>query len=370
VLGDDRRAVQELRRALEADPGYPEARSALAKLYASVEPALAVEEHRRFIAEDPARHESWRALFELFHAAQMHDRAFVVAGVLRFLRASDPAMDGAFYTANAQGMPRATFHALAPSEWLAVRHPAERGPLSNVLALVGDALAEPAGIAPNRDKTRAAEPLCRLFGELCVNVGVEPLTLRRGGDGAELWIDPGEPPAVRAGAGLAERHSVPEQRFVFARAAARIRARSGIASRLEPSTLGEVVAAAVRQVVPDYDGTGRPPSALVKAVARALPRRLRKALEEPARALALAGRQDVAAWQAALAATADRVGLLFAPDVPAALGLALAQGGSGASSEAEVAAAVRARPDLQQLLAFTISDEYLRLRQRLRLAIV
>jgi tetratricopeptide (TPR) repeat protein len=370
VLGDARQAVAELRRAVEADPGHGEARAALADLYASIDPALAVEEHRRFLAEDPARHESWRALHEIFRVARAHDRAFVAAGVLRFLQASDTAADGAYFAQIAPQAPSGTSQALAPSEWLALRHPAARGPLSDLLSLVGDALAEAAGLSAGpRDKLKGAQPLWHLVEELCANVGTEPFALRNGGEGTGLLIEPGNPPAVRAGADVARRHSVPEQRFLLARAAARLRARSGLTTRLDPSALGELLAAAVRQVVPSYDGTGQPSDALVKAVGRALPRRVRKALDEPARAVALAGSQDVAAWQVGLAATADRVGLLFAGDVPSALGILLREGGLLTASAAEVTSSVRARADLRQLLLFTISEEHFRLRQRLRLAI-
>ncbi len=370
ILGDPKQAVAELRRAVLADPGHAEARAALADLYASTEPDLAIEEHRRFLEEDPARHESWRALYEIFRAGKAHDRAFLAAGVLRFLQASDAATDGAYYAENALQAPSSTSQALAPGEWLALRHPDDRGPLSDLLSLVGDALADAASLPPaQRDRLKGAQPLLRLVEELCANVGVEPFALRNGGEGAELRIEPGNPPAVRAGAEMARRRSVPEQRFLLARAAARLRARSGLATRLSAPALGELLAAAVRQVVPGYDGTGRPSDTLVKAVGRALPRRLRKALDEPARALALAGPQDVAAWQTALAATADRVGLLFAADVPSALALLLREGGALAASAAEVASDVRARADLRQLLSFTASEEHFRLRQRLRLAI-
>ncbi|HEX9288681.1 MAG TPA: hypothetical protein VF904_04070, partial [Anaeromyxobacteraceae bacterium] len=193
--------------------------------------------------------------------------------------------------------------------------------------------------------------------------------VRHAGDGAELWLEPGDPPAVRAGADLARRHSVPEQRFLLARAAARLRARSGLAARLEPGALGDLMGAVVRQVEPDSAALGNPSDALVRAVARALPRRIRKALDEPVRALVRAGPQDVAGWRAALGATADRVGLLLAADVPAALGLLLREGGATAPDAAGVAAAVRASPGLGQLLCFTASEEHLRLRQRLHLAI-
>ncbi|HTP27035.1 MAG TPA: tetratricopeptide repeat protein [Anaeromyxobacteraceae bacterium] len=368
MLGDSKRAAAELRRAVEADPSNVEARAALADFYATREPTVAIEEHRRLIEEDPARLESWRALYAIFRASNAHDRAFVVASVLRFLGASDPARDGAFLDENTPQAPTGTSQVLASTEWFALRHPADRGPLSDLLSIVGDVLAvAAANPAPQREKLKSG-PLADLAEELCANIGVSPFTLLLGSNGPDAVIEPGDPPFVRVGPGLLRRTGT-EQRFLLARMAARVRSRSGLAARKSAGELGDLVAAAVRQVVNHYAATGQPSAALEKAVARALPRRLRKQLSERAAALAQAGPQDVAAWQAGLAATADRVGLLFSVDLTAALGLRLREGGGPADSADGVTAAVRARVDLQHLLAFVLSEDHLRLRQRLRLAI-
>ncbi len=370
-LGDERGAITELQRALESDPSQSEARIALAELYAESDPALAVEEHRRLLADDPPRVESWRALYSIFRAGKAHDRAFVAAGVLRFLQASAPALDGAFYAENALHAPAGSSQALAPVEWLALRQPGDGGPLAELTQLCGPALAEVAGLHPgSREKLRDAHALTRLFEELCANLAVDPPPLRPAVGEDELWVEPGSAPAVRVGAQVARRRSVGEQRFLLARAAARVRYGSALAARLASRSLGDLVAAAVRQVVPVYDGTGSPSPALVKAVGRALPRKVRKALHKPARALAGIGAVDVGAWQAAAAATADRAGLLLAADIPAALWLvAREQGIEATSGPTEIADAVRSRAALRQLLLFAIGDDHLRLRQRLRLAI-
>jgi len=87
-------------------------------------------------------------------------------------------------------------------------------------------------------------------------------------------------------------------------------------------------------------------------------------------ALARAGSVDVAAWQVAAEATADRAGLLLAVDIPAALSLvARERGVQVANGPAELASGVRSCAALGQLLLFTIGDDHLRLRQRLRLSI-
>jgi tetratricopeptide (TPR) repeat protein len=369
AFDDDRLAIGELQRALASDPGHTEARAALAEIYAGSDPPLAVEEHRRMLASDPARVASWRALYALFRTANAHDRAFVVAGVLRFLQVSAAALDGAFYAENALHAPSGTSQALTPGEWIALRHPGDGGPLAEVVRLCGGAMAEAAGLHPGKDKLKDAHALAGLLDELCVNMDLGTPALRAA-DGADVLAEPGSHPSVRVGREVARRRSVGEQRFMLARAAAHLRSGSAFATRVTPAALGELVAAAVRQVVPDYDVTGTPPPALVKAVGRALPRKVRRALDGPARALAGAWPVDVAAWQVAAEATANRAGLLLAVDIPAALSLvARERGVEVANGSAEIASGVRSCAALRHLVLFTISDDHLRLRQRLRLAI-
>jgi len=368
ALGDSRQAISELKRALLADPGCTDARLALVDLYTSSDPALAVEEHRRFLSEDPGRLESWHALYAIFQAGKAYDRAFVVAGALRFFRASDPASEGAYYTENTAHAPTGTEAVLAPSEWLTLRHPADRGPLSELLALAGDSLSDAAELPTEpRPRVKGPPPLASLAEEVLASAGVKNVDLRPGGDRIELRIEPGATPTLVLGGALTRR-SLAEQRFLIARAAGRLRARSAIAERMGPTALGELVAAAVCQVVPGYTGTGRPSERLLRAVARALPRKLRKALEEPSRALVKAGSQSISAWQAGLGFTADRVGLLFATDLVAALEVVEREATPGAQPSDPLAAA-RALPALRQLLQFLVSEEHFRLRQRLKLAI-
>ena len=368
--GEAPAVVAELERALSADPGLVEARAELAEACAAADPARALEEHRCLLGEEPARVGSWRAIFRLAQAGRANDHAFVAAGVLRFLQASDVRTDGAFQAVKALKAPLTPARPLAEGDWLALRHPRERGPLSDVLALAGDALAEVAQLpAPARGRGRAPAALEQILGELCATVGVAAPALRPGGEGAELQLAPGHPAIVYVGAELTQRQAPAELRFLLARAAARLRAGSALAARLPPDALRELLAATLRQFAPADETLGDAREAIAKAVGRALPRKVRKALEEPARAVMAAGRPDFDAWQAALTATANRAGLLLAADVPAALKVVLREAGPKVSGAAEVAAAVSARADLRELLVFVASDEHLRLRERLGLAL-
>ncbi|WP_176065004.1 hypothetical protein [Anaeromyxobacter diazotrophicus] len=362
---DDGRAAAAL--AEQEAPGEP-----VAPAVAQAGPAAGalLEEQRRLLAQDPGRVESWRALFRLFHAARAVDSAFVVAGVLRFLQPSEPEPGGAPAAERAPpAQAPAPGRALSEADWARLRHPADRGPLSEILALAADALCEVAQLpAPSRGRERPPAALERLVEETCRALALRPFPLRAGGEGAGLTLLPGEPVVAFAGPELTARFGPSEQRFLVARAAARVRARSALADRLSAAALRELLSATVRLIAPEDTSLGVPAEALARAVARAVPRKVRKALEEPVHALLVSGAPEVAEWQEGLAATAGRAGLLVAGDVPAALALVLAEG-APAAGRADRAAAARDLAPLRDLLLFAASDEHLRLRQRLGLAV-
>ncbi len=372
TLRQPERAAALLREALAEEPGNLAVRQALAEALAGDAPAEALSLHRQVLEAEPGRADSWRALFRLFQRTRQHDGAFVAAGVLRFLRAADPALELAFHAENAPHAPAQTSRVLEPEDWELLRHPLDRGPLSELLAEVGEPLARLVAEPSDRGaRARAGHPVRRLLEELGRVLGAEDFTMVEEGEGAGLGLDATPAARVRVGAEFARRHALPEQRFLLARVAARIRAGSGLAEHLGPGRLAELLAAAVRQAVPAFDGIGEPGDGLVRQAARVVPRRLRRRLEELSRRLG-GEPADLIAWYGALSATGDRAGLLLAADLPAALELVLHDGGAappGPVVAEEIRDAVRARPDLQALLRFAASEEHLRLRQRLRLAI-
>jgi cytochrome c-type biogenesis protein CcmH/NrfG len=370
--GDPGRAAALLRRGLEREPGLPGLREVLAEALGASAPLEAVEEHRRLLAAAPGRIESWRALFQIFRRTRAHDRAFVAAGALRFLQAADPGTDGAFYAENAPLAPQGTGQVLSPADWATLRHPADRGPLSDLIALVAEPLARLVLETPSpAPKARGGSPPRRLLEELCRCLDVPSFTLLEDGEGAGLALDANPPEWLRIGGEFARRFGPGEQRFLLGRAAARLKARNALADHLGPGRLGEYLAAAVRIVDPTWAGTGEPGEGLVRQVAKAMPRKLRRPLEELAPLLA-GLKPDLLAWYAALSATADRTGLLLSGDVAAALLVALRDGAPPPprpEGAAEVQEAVRTRPDLQALLSFAASEDHFRLRQKLKLAI-
>jgi hypothetical protein len=237
------------------------------------------------------------------------------------------------------------------------------------VAIAGDILA---AVLTDPRETRGApvredHPFRRTLTELARALGAGDYELYAAPLG-RLTVEPGEPAAVRVGADLAHRSTLREQRFLLGRAAARLRTRSGLPEAFPDA--GAAISAAVRQFVPHYGALGQPDEELVRRIRKALTRKVRRALEEPARILA---RQrpapDLAAWRAAAATTANRAGLALCGDVPTALEL-LVRDESGKRPAPEARAeAVRQSPAARALLSWAATEAHLTLRQKLRVAI-
>jgi hypothetical protein len=369
-LGSRLQAVEHLRAALELDPERDDVRATLADVAEETLPALALDQHRRLLARDPLRAASWMALYRILTRTRAHDGAFVAAAVLRWLGAPSPAPEAERLLLEGDRQALSPPPVLSATEFQLLHAPGDRGPLADVVAITGDTLA---GVLTDPRETRGApvredHPFRRALADLARALGAGDHELYAAPLG-RLTVEPGDPAAVRVGADLAHRSTLREQRFLLGRAAARLRTRSGLAEAF-PERLAAAVTAAVRQWVPHYAALGPADDELVRRVGKAMGRKVRRALEEPARALA---RQrpppDLVAWRAAAAATADRAGLVLCGDVPTAVELLVRdETGKRPTPEARAEAA-RACPAALALLAFAATEAHFTLRQKLRVAI-
>lgn len=363
-LGARERAVLRLRDALAIAPGRADARAALAALLDETSPADAAREHRRLLAVDPLRVESWSALFRHFERARAHDRAHVAATVLRWLGAPSPGPGAERLLLEGDRQTLGTPPPLSDEDVALLRAPGDDGPLSALVEAAGDAIADALGERPEGEPARD-HPLRRLLADLARALGAPEWDLHPGAVG-RVDVEVASPWVVRVGPDVARRSTAREQRFLVGRAAARLRTRSALAA-LPAAELEAWIAAAIRVVVPGHAPAGPPDDGRVRALAKRLTRRARRALEGPARALAAGGAlPDQAAWRAAAAATADRAGLVLCGDLPAAAAVLAREGPPPPQGPGAAAAA---RPDVIALAAFASTEEHFALRQRLRVAI-
>ncbi len=359
------KAVEHLRAALEIEPDRHAEREALADLLEETAPLAALDEHRILIARDPLRLASWTALYRHFERAHAHDRAYVAASVVRWLGAAPPGQGAERLLLEGDRQGLSAPRPLDAGGWDLLRAPGDGGPLAEVVAIAGDAIAAAVATPDERrgEPLRADHPFRRVLAELSRALDAPAYELY-GAHLGRLEIEPGIPYPLRIGADLARHTTAREQRFLLGRIAVRLRARSCLAEILEPPALAAWALAAARCAL------GTTEDDLALRVGRGLGRRARRALEGPARALLGAKQEpDAEGWRAAAARTADRAGLVLCGDVPTAVHLLLrdATGRALEGSEAITAAATRA--EVRALLSFAASEAHFALRQRLRVAI-
>jgi tetratricopeptide (TPR) repeat protein len=383
-VGDDARAIQELRVAQSIDPARPEVIEALARVYAKHADTwpLAIDCHRQLLRQDPFRTDSYHQMRRLFERQGELDKAFVVCELLVFLRAARQDED-LFFQEHKVRVPSFAARPLTREEHEGyVVHPDERGVARLVLEILGaDAgKAFPGDLAayelnPRTDRfaPRAEHPVRRIADGLAEILGAPAFDLwitKKYELG--LFVENGEPPAMIVGAGLPRRVQERELRFLLARQLERLKSAQQLLLRLPPRELELAVLGAARLVRPElrFDRDPGELDAASKRVARALSRRGRKLLEDLGPQLAQL-RLDVERQRQASVLTALRAGFALTNDVEVVarslareVGLRAVFADAGGAREA-----LGGSPEMRHLLTFAVSEEYFELRRRLQFSI-
>ena len=124
---------------------------------------------------------------------------------------------------------------------------------------------------------------------------------------------------------------------------------------------------------PLFTALGRNNEEMVKQYRRAYSRKALKALEPAALELGPQSKVELEPVLTGLAFSADRAGVLMCGDVSVGLTMVLREDPNFATVRLDNAEplvqALRERADLQQILTYVLSDDFLRLRQRVGLAL-
>ena len=375
-LETTQRAIDTFRQVTELDPANVTALASLAELFAR-DPAsisMAIEMHRGLLRLEPTRVESLRALFRMWESLKQLDKAFCAASLLVFLKAANE-IELAFYGEGRNRLPTDFRGTLGPPELMLVHHPTARSALIDVLRAIGDQFArlappnlEQQGIDRRADRlkgdhafVKALAAVVQLFGE----AEFEAYQARRG----MVTLETGEPLAVLVGPDTVRRFNVREQRFLLGRASLGLVDRAAIARKLSTGEFADVLGNSVRIHQPTWLGLGRRNDEQAKNLRKAYSRKTLKQLEEPAAAMATAGQVAIEPFLQGLQYSMDRAGLLVCADVLAGLGLVFREESPPNTPKAEsfevVEKLLALRPDVRELMAFSLSDDFFRLRQRL-----
>ncbi len=379
-LSDPARAVATFRSVVEQDPKNVEAHAALAELYmrdAAAAP-MAIDEHRSLLRLDPTRLESLHALFRLWEGLRQTDKAFAAACALQFFRAANEA-ETVFYTEHKARIPNEVQLRLPDAELELLMHPWTHGGLVEVLKAIGDHLTklyppdfDGLGVDKKADRLKPDHVVHKAIRAVAQVFGVEAFEVFHARRGL-MTLETTEPLSVCVGQEVVRKFNAREQKFLIGRAVHGLLSKTPLLSKLVPRDRAKVLGSAVRLGNPAFRGISDADPVQEKALRKALPRKALKLLEQLAPSVH--PDVDVEHATAGLFLSADRAGLLMSGDVLMGLNMLLRQDPGyttamrGESTEV-VMLSTRQREDVRELLAFSLSEDFFRLRQKAGLAIV
>jgi tetratricopeptide (TPR) repeat protein len=383
-LASPHRAVDELRIVVTADPRASAPRAELARVLEEAQRLPeAITEHLGLLRVEPLRLESIRALRRLFDRTGQPHRSARAVAALAVLNATDPAEIRAARDARARWTDESAGSVTAAEFEAVVRHPDERHPATALLAAMVEVVPrlysmslEDWGVTKaDRMGPRSEDPVRPLITRVANLLGLAEgfeIYLARTGT-TQVEVEASQPPAVLVPPTLA---AMPRQEafLQLGRQLGRVRAGTHAALRVPLKDLGLLIAAGVRTVYPDYGRGALPEDKLndvAQKIARALPRRHRRAFEQAALSFRDGGVFDSDRWRAALLHTGHRASIVASGDVVGSfdyiarldrrLSAALVQ------SPEELHRAAAANIEVIEMINFALGEELAALNRRLGL---
>jgi len=362
-------AELEIRRALQSEPSSIPARLELAGLHLWGDNlGEATSEYMRILEQDPFSTEAYRGLYRVYDRRGDMERAAGAAQAVAAVAGKDVPERKIAAQATAP-MEAALSSAVATplgvhDYWNLLAHPDEPQLARELLYLVADFIP---AVVPHEVEAASGgliplspdDSLAGRCGQLGQVMGVERIEVCLGRNRVDgVAALPGTPPRLVVDESFAQRSSAGEFRFAVGRALADVLARTLYLHALQARTV-ELLLAAVATLFErsygEYLNQARDVEELTRALGRAIPRKVRKMLEEPGRAYAAAQPVIFKTWYAASQRSAERAGLLLSGDVEAALNVLRRE---------KASRAVQA-----ELLRFTVGPHLYEARRRLGLSI-
>ncbi len=363
-------AVEAFKLAATHKPDDIQEHLILAELYSTIPGRTedAINEHQYLLKQDPYRVDSYQALYRLYFDARAYDKAWCLASTLVFLKKADAEQTQYFEQYRVKGPIRPTSR-LDDERWLRdLAHPDEDLIVSKIFQQVWPAVLglrgkqdKDAGLAPKYlvDPAQSTVTLARTFGFVAQVLGIQAprLFLRQDVQGG-LSTQPVWPLASLSGATLLQGFQPQDLMFICARHLSDYRGEHYIRTLMPSNTeLKTVLMASLRlaQLVPG--------DAQIDAVAQELRTKLQPAQMDVigtlGRRFVQAGaRTDVKKWLQGVEITACRAGFLICNDIDTAARMITALGASGPVD-------LPAKDKIKEIVLFSVSEEYFRLRQAL-----
>ncbi len=379
-LGWIDRAVDAYEAAQTLDPENRQRQEQLAELYATDPKKYldkAVASQQMILRQNPYRPESYKLLRKLYTEVKDADAAWGLCQALYVLNLAEPDEERFFKRMRAEtAAPAAS--ALTDDDWLAnLMHVDAEPLLTSVFALIEPAVIAARGQAFETlgydrryaiDLARHPYPMSQTLYYAAGVLGMEPPpTFQNSNDpGGLSYLHAYQPSIVLGVAALSAE--VPPQAAAFIAARHLAYFRPGMYVRhLIPSGTGlkSWLFAAVKMIVPQFPIAAElegPVNDARAALDRSLHGQARDQLARIVSKLLQSGAAlDLKRWVGGVDLTADRAGFLCAHDLETAVEIIKASD--------EASSAVPPQERLKELVLFSVSGQYLRLRKLLRISV-
>ncbi len=370
-------AAEAFKMASSLQPENWQEHQILAELYAMIpdKVADAIAERQWMLRQDPYQVDSYQALYKLYFDAREYDKAWCLAATLTFLKKAD-AEQQQFYNQYKQGGMIRPQSRLDNERWVKdLFHPDEDPFVSKMMEALAPAVHATylkSDKALHLAKKHEVDPasstvtFARTYGFVAqvLNLSLVPrLFLRPDTLGGIIHVPGSAPPASVCGSSLLSGYSPLDLTFVIARHLTYYRGEHFIRTMMTThQELGQVLLGGLRVagVLPQADAS-------VDAVAKRLGEKLNPAQQGALRNVGklfieAGARTDMKKWIQAVELSGCRAGFLLSNDLETAARMIQSLPPEGPNDLA-------AKEKVKEIVLFSVSEEYFRLRKALGITI-
>ncbi|MCX7943567.1 MAG: hypothetical protein N2746_03565 [Deltaproteobacteria bacterium] len=379
-------AERELKRIVQIAPNNILAHTMLAKLY-SLEPSFypqAIVEHRTLIQIDPFNVDNIRSLSRIFNQMQNKDGVFNTIGTLIALKSA--TNDEEFAYGEIKHRIEGIQGVMIKNDDidLYIAHHRTRGLLREILSIVNDELHDVFNpsiekYGPEVKKTKMTKKSNDRIRGRCddvakiMNVGEYNLFIADK-QGFLSFVEPTDPPSIIIGGDFAKL-PIEEQKFGFARMLYFIADKQIAAAALSIDELKNFVNGILLITVPEkYEKEIKDEASLTMA------KRLSKGLSRKSKGIIMSMQDkindliqtDIKLFKKASFMSANRLGLLITTSPSAALSYIYRTSYGGKqlpNSFNSIVDECQRNEEMRDIISFSVSDEYLRLREKIGISI-
>ena len=369
-------AAEAFKTASSIKPDQATEHQILAELYSTMPERVndAIEEHQWLLRQDPYRVDSYRALYKLYFDARAYDKAWCLSATLAFLGKADNEQQQFYTQYKSQGPIRPRGRIERAAWFNELMHPDEDRYVSKIMELMAPsvlAVKNASDKALNLNRLKPVDPqtstvtFAKTFGFVLqvLNIPTQPrLYLQQQSPGGLTHIPGSNPPAVIAGSTLLSGYTPMDLMFVIGRFLSYYLNEHFVRTIFQSHTeLRMLLLAALR-----ISGMG-PADPQVDAWAAQLTQHMGAAQQDGLRAVCrkfidAGGSTDIKKWMQSVELTGIRAGFLIANDLEVARKMIQALPAEGSVD-------LPPKDKLKELVLFSVSESYFKLREALGIQI-